>query len=60
MPDERSFQILWRGLVAGSHVEVTGVTISEQQWLGEVLSLTLTTVPQTASWQIVVTPQAVM
>jgi hypothetical protein len=56
MPDERRFRILWRGLVSGSQVEATGVEISEQEWMGEVLSLTLAAVPQTAFWRIVVTP----
>jgi len=60
MPDERSFQILWKGLVAGSHVEATGVAIAQQHWVGDVLSLTLAAVPQTAAWQIVVTPQGVV
>jgi hypothetical protein len=56
MPDERRFRILWRGLVSGSQVEATGVEISEQEWVGEVLSLTLAAVPKTAFWRIVVTP----
>jgi hypothetical protein len=60
MPDERSFQILWRGLVVGSHVEATGVAIAQQHWVGDVLSLTLAVVPQTTAWQIVVTPQGVV
>jgi hypothetical protein len=55
MPNQRSFRILWTGLVPGSRVEATGVEISEQHWQGEVLSLTLAAVPQTASWRIVVT-----
>ncbi len=56
MPNERRFRILWWGLVAESRVEATGVEISEQSWVGDVLSLTLEAVPQTASWRIAVTP----
>ncbi len=55
MPNQRSFRIQWTGLVPGSRVEATGVEISDQHWQGEVLSLTLAVVPQTASWRIVVT-----
>jgi len=58
MPEEQSFRILWTGLVSGSQVEATGVEISEQNWIGEVLSLTLTAVPQTAFWRIIATPSA--
>jgi hypothetical protein len=46
--------------VAGSHVEATGVAITQQHWVGDILSLTLAAVPQTAAWQIVVTPQGVV
>ena len=56
MAQERTFQVLWTGLLEGSRVEATGVEISEQNWLGKVLAITLATVPQTASWCIVVTP----
>jgi hypothetical protein len=56
MAQERSFRILWTGLVLGSRVEATGVEISEQHWVGEVLAITLVAVPQTAFWRIVVTP----
>lgn len=56
MPPVRCFRILWRGLVPGSRVEATGVEISEQDWLGDVLSLTLAAVLHTAFWRIVVTP----
>jgi hypothetical protein len=56
MPDQRCFQILWRGLVPGSQVEATGVEIGEQEWVGDVLSVTLAAVPQAAFWRIVVTP----
>jgi hypothetical protein len=55
MPDERHFRILWRGLVANSRVEAIGVEISEQTWLGDVLSLTFMAVPQTVFWQVFVT-----
>lgn len=55
MPQERSFRILWTGLVVGSQVEASGVEIGEQEWVGDVLSLTLAAIPQTAFWQIVVT-----
>jgi hypothetical protein len=51
-----AFRILWTGLVLGSRVEATGVEISEQHWVGEVLAITLVAVPQTASWCIVVMP----
>ncbi len=54
MPQERNFRILWRGLILGSQVEPTGVEISEQEWVGDVLSISLSAVPQTASWTIVV------
>jgi hypothetical protein len=56
MPKERSFRILWTGLVLGSRVQATGVEISEQHWVGEVLAITLVAVPQTAFWRIAVTP----
>jgi hypothetical protein len=56
MPTERRFRIFWRGLVPESRVEATGVEISEQSWVKDVLSLTLEAVPQTAFWRIVVTP----
>jgi alpha-glucosidase (family GH31 glycosyl hydrolase) len=58
MPDELNFRILWTGLESGSQVEATGVEISEQNWVGEVLSLTLVAVPQMADWRIKVTPSA--
>ncbi len=56
MLQERSFQIFWTGLLSGSRVEASGVEICEQEWRQDVLSLTLATVPQTAFWQITVTP----
>lgn len=59
MPNERHFRILWTGLVANSRVEAIGVELSEQTWLGDVLSLTLTAVPQTVFWQVFVTPLSV-
>jgi alpha-glucosidase (family GH31 glycosyl hydrolase) len=55
MPQQRSFRIFWTGLVSGSRVEASGVEIYEQEWTGNVLSLRLAPVPQTASWQIRVT-----
>jgi alpha-glucosidase (family GH31 glycosyl hydrolase) len=55
MPQDRSFRILWTGLVVGSQVEASGVEIGEQEWVGDVLSLTLAAIPQTAFWQITVT-----
>lgn len=56
MLQERSFQIFWTGLVSGSRVEASGVEICEQEWRQNVLFLTLAAVPQTALWQITVTP----
>jgi hypothetical protein len=56
MAQERTFRILWTGLLEGSRVEATGVEISEQHWVGEVLAITLVAVAQTAFWRIVVTP----
>lgn len=55
MPEQRNFQIVWQGLVAGSHVEATGVEIETQIWRNQVLCLTLGAVAQSACWQIVVT-----
>ncbi|MBV9386659.1 MAG: DUF5110 domain-containing protein [Chroococcidiopsidaceae cyanobacterium CP_BM_ER_R8_30] len=55
MPKERNFQILWTGLESGSRVEASGVEIQQQEWVGEVLSLILAAVPQTAFWHIAVT-----
>jgi len=43
-------------LVANSRVEAIGIEISEQTWLGDVLSLTFTGVPQRVFWQVFVTP----
>jgi hypothetical protein len=56
MPQQRSFRILWIGLVEGSRVEATGMEIIEQHWVEGVLSLTLAAVPQTAFWRLVVKP----
>lgn len=53
MPEQRSFRILWRGLVEGSRIEATGVEITKQDWLGDVLSITLAAAPQTSSWSLV-------
>jgi hypothetical protein len=55
MPQERTFRILWTGLAAGSRLEASGVEVGEQEWMGDVLSLTLAAIPQTAFWQITVT-----
>jgi alpha-glucosidase (family GH31 glycosyl hydrolase) len=55
MPKERTFRILWTGLVSGSQVEATGVEIREQEWVGDVLSLTLESLPQNWLWSITVT-----
>ncbi|HEY9611618.1 TIM-barrel domain-containing protein [Allocoleopsis sp.] len=54
MLEERSFRILWTGLVSGSRVEARGVEICEQEWRHDVLCLTLATLPQTAFWQILI------
>jgi hypothetical protein len=56
MAQERSFPNSLDWLLLGSRVEATGVEISEQHWVGEVLAITLVAVPQTASWCIVVMP----
>ncbi len=55
MPKERTFRILWTGLVSGSQVEATGVEIREQEWVGDVLSVTLESLPQNWFWSITVT-----
>ncbi|MEW6498456.1 MAG: DUF5110 domain-containing protein, partial [Cyanobacteriota bacterium] len=52
MLEERNFRILWIGLKSGSRVEVNGVEICQQKWMGEVLSVTLDSVPQAALWSI--------
>jgi alpha-glucosidase (family GH31 glycosyl hydrolase) len=54
MLKERSFRIVWTGLVSGSRVEANGVEICDQEWRHDVLCLTLATVPQTAFWQILI------
>lgn len=56
MPNERNFQIVWTGLKPSSRVEVSGVEIRQQEWMGDVLSIALADVPQTASWSIQITP----
>jgi hypothetical protein len=56
MLEERNFQILWTGLVSGSRVEATGAEIQQQEWVGEVLSLTLEALPHNVLWRIGVTP----
>lgn len=55
MPSTHNFQLNWIGLTSGSAVEVLGQTATAIKWVGDRLEITLTDVPQTAEWQVIIT-----